>query len=210
MSEETIESLIASERVLRQVSKSVGFNQVTMSQVSSSDMAEVCFYEALDQPGLLPVFGLYPSQKFRVYILNFMSGESQVPFTSNEAVARVVVGQTASLPQSGGSAESHNSFGARVRRMEEEAVLEAALLLSEKDFLGTFGEDNLLHQQALSEGLSHSTQSPKANVGEDSLGGEFLASLISGQKAIEDELAKNLNSAKAGAIVPLQAHKRHT
>jgi hypothetical protein len=165
LSHETVQTLLASEQMLRMVGKTVGFNQVTISPVSSSDLAEICWYEALDQPGIRPIFAFYPSKKFRLYLCQYLSSEEMPPFTGSLASdpkssendkEQQPTSDNTQLATVDPTASSTNqfSYGVRVRQMEEQLAMEYALRQSEAAYVESFGEENLLNQQALSDGLA--------------------------------------------------------
>ena len=159
-----VEDLLASEQMMKAIAKTVGFNQVTISPITSTDLAEICWYEAQDQPGVSPIFALYPTKRFRLYIAQYLAGGDVSVFVPTEE-ARDARSKTSTLPSGGGlpkpqaaltDREPVNvySYGVRIRRQEEERELEMALKQSEREYLEEFGEERLLNQQALTDGLA--------------------------------------------------------
>ena len=82
LSDERIQALVVAERFMRQVSKAVGFNPITISPLASSDLSEVLLYSAGSQPGTASVFCLYPSKTFRIYVTQFLAGVILGPYST--------------------------------------------------------------------------------------------------------------------------------
>ena len=166
LTDEAVANLLASEQMLKTVAKTVGFNQVTIAAVSAADLAEICWYEALDQPGIKPIFSFYPSKKFRLYLCRYLCSEELPMFVGSLALnpasseaeqeGAAVSTENTQLANIDGLKPSTNehSYGVRVRQMEEQLVLEYALKQSEEAYIDAFGEEHLLNQQALSDGLA--------------------------------------------------------
>ena len=157
-----IDKMTASEQMLKEVSKTIGFNQITMAQVSSLDLAEICWYEAQDQPGIKPIFALYLSKKFRLHVSRYLADERVLPYVQNIAAEddynfpRPMLPPVATTQSTEAVASSRNeySYGVRVREMEEQTLLEYTMRISEKEFLDVFDREQLLNQQALADGLA--------------------------------------------------------
>ena len=181
--------------MLKVVSKTVGFNQITTAPVSSSDMAEICWYEAQDQPGIKPIFALYPSKQFRLHVSRYLADEHvplYVPITTSthKPTAPAIENKVPNSIQTIPSAPPRNeySYGVRVRMAEEQALLEYTMRLSEKEFLEEYNSERLLNQQALSDGLAAAQTS---SIGPKSISGGAvdplaLQNLIRGQAEIEE------------------------
>ena len=73
---DVVNQLLLCEKFMRQISKSLGFNQLTLAAVSALDVAEICLYEAGKHPGIRPIFGFYPSKSFRIYVSQYLSNEN--------------------------------------------------------------------------------------------------------------------------------------
>ncbi len=172
LTEEIVENLLASEQMLRTVSKTVGFNQITIAPVSSLDLAEICWYEALDQPGIKPIFSFYASKKFRIYLNRYMAGDELSAYIPAESLPKVIGSgfPDITLAIENGTQndlrveEKTNqfSYGARIKRMKDDMILQYVMQLSEEEFTESYGEERLLNQQALSDGLVVEGTSPKA------------------------------------------------
>jgi hypothetical protein len=136
-----------------------------------------------------------------------MEGRSLVHYDSSEmigaplAVDRPGIKYASTEPKNPTSAsESHNSFGARVRRFEEELVLDAALEASTADFQSKFGYDQLVQQQALSEGIRQTIPATQklAKASDDNR--KYLTSLILRQGDLHDTFAASVNRARGDGI----------
>ena len=175
--------LLSAERMFRRVSKAVGFNQLIVSAISSIDLAEICLYDPASQPGVRPIYALYPCKAFRLYVCQFMAGENLIEYqpaisipetnlmrirvdgstprlSSRVASSRLPVSAREYRDSRQGSASSINSYsyGVRIRTMEEELVVDVAKMESEKAFVGSFSEDDLRRQQTLIEAFATSNQ----------------------------------------------------
>jgi hypothetical protein len=156
-----IEEMTASEEMLKVVSKTLGFNQVTMVQVSSLDIAEICWYEAQDQPGIKPVFALYPSKRFRLHVSRYLADERVLPYVRNTTVdddnfpsTKPLSVEKSHQALTASTSRNEYSYGVRVREMEDQMLLEYTMRISEKEFLEVFDKERLLNQQALADGLA--------------------------------------------------------
>lgn len=170
--------LILSERYIRQVSKSLGFNQIMTSSVSSLDIAEICLYNSSDQPGMRAVHALYPSKSYRIYVCQFMAGENLIPFPPAFSIPdELVFKNTASLtksirarsqaassmlnraPQSkfkimNTVKDSTYSYGVRIRNMQDDLATQVAMTKSENDFREQYGDQELARLQTKVEAKS--------------------------------------------------------
>lgn len=157
LSDEQIQALVVAERFMRQVSKSVGFNPIVIAPVTASDLTEVLLHSAGSQPGTGPVLCLYPSKYLRIYIVQFLTGVALEPYAAYlpEDVSGEQSLKVADNPQKLAShvSELPFTYGVRIRQMEDEIVMDLVTKRSEQEFLAEYGDDKLLHQQALSEGL---------------------------------------------------------
>jgi len=174
---EFVEQLLNSERMFRRVSKAVGFRQVIVSSISSLDLAEVCLYDSVNQPGVRPIYTFYPSKAFRIYSCQFMAGESLIEYEPAVSLADNAVFQvtmdgatprltarssrrlgTVSQRSLGLPAQSSRinnySYGVRVRNMEEDLIMEIAIKESEHSYLHDHDTSELKRQQKISDSLS--------------------------------------------------------
>ena len=223
--------LFSSEKMFRRVSKAVGFNQVLVSAISSIDLAEICLYDPASQPGVRPIYSLYPCKAFRVYACQFMAGENLVeyqpaisiaesnimrirmdgstPRLSSRAASSRLTGTARGSRDSrqGGTASGVNSYsyGVRVRHMEENLVIDVAKMESEKEFVGSFGGDDLKKQQSLIEAFamngqeeSHTTSTiMRTTLGPGSPPGtteRLIAGVSKYQQSVEDSIRNELDS----------------
>jgi hypothetical protein len=166
--------LILSERYIRQISKSLGFNQIMMSSVSSMDIAEVCLYNSAEQPGLRAVYSLYPSKSYRIYICQFLVGENLVPFPPAFSIPEDRLFKDGVMhprpPRVGGSkygksrlnnfADAAYSYGVRLRNMQDEFATQFAITESETTFRENYGEKELQKLQSKLDSKSASSSVP--------------------------------------------------
>jgi hypothetical protein len=161
-----LDALESSRRFLRKLSDTVGFNQVSVASITSADMAEVSLYEATNEPGIKAVRSFYPAKSFRIYISQFMAGETLGQYYNRKlsdsaklelySDVKVQMDETKSdEPNAPISTNSVNvySYGARIRQMEEDMTFALALKESEDDYRDLNGFDALIEQQAKSDGL---------------------------------------------------------
>jgi hypothetical protein len=171
-----VNRLLNSERLFRRISKAVGFRQVIVSSISSLDLAEICFYDSVNQPGMRPIYAFYPSKAFRVYACQFMAGESLIEYepavslpndavfhtTMDGATPRLsarppkhLMSQRNSIGLPPPTARINNySYGVRVRNMEEDLIMEIAKAESERVFLHDHDPTELRKQQKISESFT--------------------------------------------------------
>ena len=180
----TSSQLFSSERMLRRISKAVGFNQVLVSAVSSIDLAEICLYDPSSQPGVRQIYALYPCKAFRVYVSQFMAGENMVEYqpaisipesnimkirmdgTTPRVSSRATSSRAPASSRGNRDTRSSSysginsySYGVRIRNMEEELVIDVAKMESEKAFRGSFGDEELKHQQSVMDAYAAVGQS---------------------------------------------------
>ena len=224
--------LLLAERIMRRVSKAVGFNQVIVSAISSIDLAEICLFDPTSQPGVRPIHALYPCKAFRIYVCQFMSGENMVEYqpsiaipestimrirmdgstprvSSRAASSRLPVSPRSSRePRTVGSTSINNfSYGVRIRKMEEDLVVDVAKMDSEKTFVATYGEEEFRRQQNLMEvfanntqeetGKSNTTSNMRSTLGPNSLPGateRLLLGVSQYQKSVEDSIRNQIDS----------------
>ncbi len=170
--------LILAERFVRQVSKSLGFNQIMTSSVSSLDLAEVSLYNSSDQPGMRAVHALYPSKSYRIYVCQFMAGDNLIPFPPAFSIpGELLFKNTASLTKSlharsvaasntlsksvvnkykaiNAIKDSTYSYGVRLRNMQDELATQLAITKSESDFRDQYGDTELSKMQTRLESKS--------------------------------------------------------
>ena len=197
-----VRDLLASEQMLKAVSKTVGFNQITIAPVGASDIAEICWYEALDQPGMRPIFSFYSSKRFRIHLTRYLAGEEVPVYTASESLssaqdqkataeARDKTGQVPALTDSSENRPSANehSYGVRIRNMEDQIMIQMAIRESEKLYREQYGDERLLNQQALSDGLVTDSRRPKQiEVQNPSSDPKYIDVLIQRQREIESGL----------------------
>ena len=165
---DVVPRLVLAERFMRQVGKSLGFNQITISAISSMDLAEVCLYDGDQQPGVKPIFGLYPAQAYRVYVSQYLVGASLQDYSPIMAIREAIVTSNevrqdapAMVGNSEGTTTSKPtvvpipkfSYGSRIREMEDQLVLEIAMRESEKEYLQQSTETALKEHQKIAERL---------------------------------------------------------
>lgn len=195
LSDEEIQALVVAERFMRQVSKSVGFNPIVIAPVTGSDLTEVLLHSAGSQPGTRPVLCLYPSKSLRIYVVQFLTGVALEPYAAYlpEDVSGDKSLKIANNPEKPESRVSELPFtyGVRIRQMEDEIVMDLVTKRSEQEFLAEYGEDKLLHQQALSAGLRNvstekETQAPILARAKDLLQNpKYIGRLVLQQREIE-------------------------
>lgn len=176
--------LILAERYIRHVSKSLGFNQIMTSSVSSLDLAEVCLYNSTDQPGMRPVHTLYPSKSFRVYISQFMAGDNLIPFppalsipeellfknaaSLTTSVRARTIAASSTLRRTSQSKlktinalkDSAYSYGVRLRNMQDDLATQLAMSSSENEFRDQFGDKELAKLQTKVDAKSTTASMP--------------------------------------------------
>lgn len=201
-----VRDLLASEQMLKAVSKTVGFNQITIAPVGASDIAEICWYEALDQPGIRPIFSFYSSKKFRVHLTKYLAGEEVPVYTASESLSASNDPKSEDAqPAEAGVKRSHQqpiedssqkqasgneySYGVRIRNLEDQIIVQMAIRESEKLYREQNGDERLLHQQALSDGLVAQTNHPKrVEIQNPSSDPKYIDVLIERQRQIESGL----------------------
>jgi hypothetical protein len=225
--------LLMAERILRRVSKAVGFNQVIVSAISSIDLAEICLYDPTSQPGVRPIHALYPCKAFRVYVCQFMAGENMVeyqpsisipessimrirmdgstPRVSSRAVSSRLPttsrGSRDSRGTIGGTSINNFSYGVRIRKMEEDLVVDVAKMDSEKAFVTAYGEEEFKRQQSLMDVFANNAQEDSGRTttsimrstlgpNSSSLGAteRLLLGVSQYQKSVEDSIRNEINS----------------
>lgn len=171
------DTLLAVQKFLELVSKSVGFQQVILASVGRVDIAEVCIYEPTNQPGIRPVYALYPAKAYRIYVAQYLAGEnlSDYVHVDNRTSTQLALSEDRLRQHSSISLRSQQtqdlsrsqdqySYGARLRKLEEDLVMALAFKESEQSYLDEHGEDEIIQQQALADSLDTRTDNRKSLV----------------------------------------------
>lgn len=171
------DTLLAVQKFLQLVSKSVGFKQIILASVGPVDIAEVCIYEPSNQPGIRPVYALYPAKAYRIYVAQYLAGENlsdyvhvdsrtstQLALSEDRLRQPSSISLTSQQSQDLSRTQDQYSYGARLRQLEEDLVMAMAFKESEQSYLEEHGEDEIIQQQALADSLATRTDSRKSLV----------------------------------------------
>ena len=198
---DVVARLVQAERFMRQIAKSLGFNQIRIAAISSLDLTEVCLYDGDQQPGIKPIFGLYPAQAFRIYVAQFMAGESMSEYAPLMSLDQAIVTSAdatsilPSLPRKTELASSQPkatsySYGSRIRQMEDQLILDVAMQESEKTFLEECGDDALKVQNELADRLRNDELEDGDRIKSHTVSKELMQNLVSRQRTLETSMSK--------------------